>query len=71
MTTATTGRRGAMPFVLMYHSVCDYREDPYLVTVHPPRFEQQMRWLERRGLRGTSVRELLRAHRGGHARAPF
>ncbi len=56
-----------MPFVLMYHSVCEYREDPYLVTVHPARFEQQMSSLERRGRRGTSMRELLAAHRDGRA----
>jgi peptidoglycan/xylan/chitin deacetylase (PgdA/CDA1 family) len=50
-----------MPMVLMYHSVEPYQADPYLVTVSPPRFEQQMRWLARRGLRGTSVRDLLAA----------
>ncbi|MGH3521285.1 MAG: polysaccharide deacetylase family protein [Mycobacterium sp.] len=53
------------PPVLMYHSVAPYEQDPYLVTVHPARFEQQMRWLHRRGLRGTSMREMLAARREG------
>ncbi|WP_201787137.1 polysaccharide deacetylase family protein [Actinoplanes sp. TFC3] len=46
------------PFVLMYHSVQAYDTDPYRVTVHPDRFERQLRWLRRRGLRGVSMREL-------------
>jgi peptidoglycan/xylan/chitin deacetylase (PgdA/CDA1 family) len=54
-----------LPAVLMYHSVAPYDQDPYLVTVRPARFEQQLRWLRRRGLRGTSMRELLAARRGG------
>jgi peptidoglycan/xylan/chitin deacetylase (PgdA/CDA1 family) len=49
------------PLVWMYHSVALYEQDPYLVTVRPARFEQQLRWLHRRGLRGTSMRELLAA----------
>jgi peptidoglycan/xylan/chitin deacetylase (PgdA/CDA1 family) len=53
------------PLVLMYHSVAPYEQDPYLVTVRPARFEQQLRWLHRRGLRGTSMRELLAARREG------
>jgi len=57
-----------MPLVLMYHSVAPYQQDPYLVTVSPPRFEQQMRWLRGRGLRGTSMRELLDAQRRGTER---
>ena len=56
-----------MPLVLMYHSVEPYQADPYLVTVSPPRFEQQMHWLARRGLRGTSVRDLLAARAAGDA----
>ncbi len=60
-------RRG-MPMVLMYHSVHPYIEDPYLVTVRPPRFEQQIRWLSRRGLRGVSVAELLAAWAAGAGR---
>ncbi|HEX6401931.1 MAG TPA: polysaccharide deacetylase family protein [Pseudonocardiaceae bacterium] len=58
-------RGGRLPPVLMYHSVAPYEQDPYLVTVHPARFEQQMRWLHRHGLRGTSMRELLAARRAG------
>jgi peptidoglycan/xylan/chitin deacetylase (PgdA/CDA1 family) len=54
-----------MPMVLMYHSVQPYTEDPYLVTVRPARFEQQMRWLSRRGLRGVSIAELLAARAAG------
>jgi len=38
--------------VLMYHSVEPYAEDPYQITVSPRRFERQLRWLRRRGLRG-------------------
>jgi peptidoglycan/xylan/chitin deacetylase (PgdA/CDA1 family) len=53
------------PPVLMYHSVAPYDQDPYHVTVRPARFEQQLRWLHRRGLRGTSMRELLAARRDG------
>jgi peptidoglycan/xylan/chitin deacetylase (PgdA/CDA1 family) len=53
------------PPVLMYHSVAPYDQDPYRVTVRPARFEQQLRWLHRRGLRGTSMRELLAARRDG------
>jgi len=49
----------------MYHSVAPYDRDPYLVTVRPARFEQQLRWLYRSGLRGTSMRELLGARRDG------
>ncbi|HEY6424644.1 MAG TPA: polysaccharide deacetylase family protein, partial [Pseudonocardiaceae bacterium] len=56
------------PAVLMYHSVAPYDHDPYLVTVRPARFEEQLRWLHRRGLRGTSVRELLAARRGAAGR---
>jgi peptidoglycan/xylan/chitin deacetylase (PgdA/CDA1 family) len=54
-----------LPPVLMYHSVAPYDQDPYLVTVRPARFERQLRWLHRRGLRGTSMRELLAARRDG------
>ncbi len=58
----------ALPLVLMYHSVAPYEQDPYLVTVRPERFEQQLHWLHRRGLRGTSMRELLAARREGNDR---
>jgi peptidoglycan/xylan/chitin deacetylase (PgdA/CDA1 family) len=47
--------------ILMYHSVDPYTEDPYRVTVRPERFERQLRWLRRRGLRGVSMRELRAA----------
>lgn len=57
-----------MPMVLMYHSVDHYEHDPHLVTVTPKRFEDQMRWLHSRNLRGVSVRELLEAHTEGRAR---
>jgi peptidoglycan/xylan/chitin deacetylase (PgdA/CDA1 family) len=60
-----TGSVPGLPLVLMYHSVEPYRADPYLVTVSPPRFEQQMGWLARRGLRGTSVRDVLAARAAG------
>jgi peptidoglycan/xylan/chitin deacetylase (PgdA/CDA1 family) len=53
--------RQPQPIVLMYHSVAPYEHDPYRVTVSPYRFGQQMRWLERRGLRGVSIAELLDA----------
>ena len=49
------------PVILMYHSVAPYTEDPYRVTVRPDRFERQLRWLRRRGLRGVSMRELRAA----------
>jgi peptidoglycan/xylan/chitin deacetylase (PgdA/CDA1 family) len=52
---------GRMPVILMYHSVAPHEQDPYQVTVRPERFERQMRWLHRRGLRGASVREVLDA----------
>lgn len=61
-------RSTAFPFVLMYHSVSSYTQDPYRVTVDPERFEQQLRWLRRRGLRGTSMRELLDARNAGRSR---
>jgi peptidoglycan/xylan/chitin deacetylase (PgdA/CDA1 family) len=59
---------GSMPAVLMYHSVTTYQHDPYLVTVSPARFGEQMRWLRRRGLRGVSVAELLAARECGAGR---
>jgi peptidoglycan/xylan/chitin deacetylase (PgdA/CDA1 family) len=55
------------PLVLMYHSVEPYDADPYQVTVHPERFDRQLRWLRRRGLRGVSMRELLAARKAGTA----
>ncbi|EJZ06962.1 polysaccharide deacetylase family protein [Mycolicibacterium vaccae] len=58
----------AVPLVWMYHSIAPYDEDPYEVTMTPQRFESQMRWLRRRGLRGVSMQELLRATGEGRAR---
>lgn len=57
----------SVPLVLMYHSIEPYETDPYQVTVHPRRFERQLRWLRRRGLRGVSMRELLDAQAAGRA----
>jgi peptidoglycan/xylan/chitin deacetylase (PgdA/CDA1 family) len=50
-----------VPFVLMYHSVARFDDDPNAITTSPGRFAQQMRWLARRRLRGTSMGQLLRA----------
>ena len=55
--------RQRQPVVLMYHSVAADPEDPYRVTVSPQRFAEQMRWLDRRGLRGVSMGQLLDARR--------
>jgi peptidoglycan/xylan/chitin deacetylase (PgdA/CDA1 family) len=49
----------------MYHSVTPYEVDRYLITVSPQRFDQQLRWLRRRGLKGVCMRELLAARRTG------
>src|SRR6185437_11718028 len=54
-----------LPLVLMYHSVEPYETDPYRVTVHPRRFDQQLRWLGRRGWRAVSMAELLTAREPG------
>ena len=59
---------GGMPAIAMFHSVSPYDEDPYLVTVTPERFDRQMRWPRRRGLRGVSVSELMAACRDGNGR---
>jgi peptidoglycan/xylan/chitin deacetylase (PgdA/CDA1 family) len=58
----------AIPPVWMYHSIAPYDEDPYEVTVSPERFEKQMLWIHRRGLRGVSMAELLRAQEQGRDR---
>ncbi|MER5394362.1 polysaccharide deacetylase family protein [Saccharopolyspora sp. NPDC002686] len=65
-TWSDTGR--PFPYVLMYHSVAVYQHDPYLVTVDPRRFDQQLRWLRSNDLRGVSMRELMQARRAGDAR---
>jgi len=56
-----------VPVILMYHSITPYQEDPYGITVRPERFDQQMRWLSKRGRKGTSVQALLDAWRHGAA----
>ncbi|MFJ9039981.1 polysaccharide deacetylase family protein [Streptomyces sp. NPDC102406] len=56
---------GRSPWVAMYHSVDDCRDDPYNLTVTPDRLRQQLRWLRARGLRGVSVAELLDARSRG------
>jgi peptidoglycan/xylan/chitin deacetylase (PgdA/CDA1 family) len=61
-------RSPSMPAIMMYHSISPYEQDPYLITVSPRRFERQMDWLRRRGLRGVSVAELVAARERGHAR---
>ncbi|WP_460955322.1 polysaccharide deacetylase family protein [Parasphingorhabdus pacifica] len=72
--TQTVGKRAiadagdAFPYVLMYHSISTYTEDPYSVTVDPVRFESQLAWLRALGLRGVSMCELLRARERGGAR---
>ena len=55
----------SMPPVLMYHSVTPYEDDPYLVTVSPARFAEQMSWLRAHGLRGVSMAALLAARQAG------
>lgn len=66
---APAGRRPRhkVPWTLMYHSVGDCRDDPYLVTVTPFRLAGQLRWLSRHGLTGVSMRELLAARAEGRA----
>src|SRR5260370_37452503 len=61
----TATREGSMRVILMYRSIAPYEHDPSQATVRPARFEQQMRWLRRRGLRGASVREVLDARASG------
>ncbi len=60
-----TAAPAGMPAIAMFHSVSPYDDDPYLVTVSPDRFDRQMRWLRRRGLRGVAVGELMAACRAG------
>lgn len=55
----------ADPWLLMYHSVTPYTEDPYRVTVTPDRLRRQLRWLGNRGLRGVGVAELFRERAAG------
>lgn len=57
----------AWPQVFMYHAVTGAEVSPGL-CVSPERFEEQMSYLKRRGLRGVSMRELYRAARTGNTR---
>ncbi|WP_234320545.1 polysaccharide deacetylase family protein, partial [Streptomyces sp. SBT349] len=54
-------------WLFMYHSVAYTDPDPYRITVTPDRLHQQLGWLRRRGLRGVSIGELLRARAAGRA----
>lgn len=54
--------------ILMYHAVTQAREDPNNICVSPERFEAQMLYLQRRNLRGVSVRELRREAARGSTR---
>ena len=60
-------RADSKPLILMYHSIVDYQQDPFNITIRPKRFEQHMRWLHRRGRRCTSVGELVEAWRNNTA----
>lgn len=66
--SSKSAQLSTIPLVLMYHSVSPYDEDPFQVTITPQRFEQQMRWLRSRRLRGVSMRELLDSAAEGRAR---
>jgi peptidoglycan/xylan/chitin deacetylase (PgdA/CDA1 family) len=65
-----SGLRGLrhMPMILMYHGVAEVAEDPNKLCVTPRRFAEQMRWLERQGLRGVGVGTLIDAMRDGRQR---
>jgi peptidoglycan/xylan/chitin deacetylase (PgdA/CDA1 family) len=56
------------PLILMYHGVADAAEDPNQLCVSPARFAEQMAWLQRRGLRGVGIAELVGAMRAGRQR---
>jgi peptidoglycan/xylan/chitin deacetylase (PgdA/CDA1 family) len=53
--------------VLMYHAVARVAKDPNSICVSPEGFEAQMLHLKRRGLRGVSMSELMRAVRWDRA----
>ena len=65
--TRTPAAYPPWPRMLMYHSIARPAEDPNRICVSPRRFAAQMRHLKRRGLRGVSARELLRASDEGRA----
>jgi peptidoglycan/xylan/chitin deacetylase (PgdA/CDA1 family) len=56
------------PMILMYHGVAKVPEDPNLLCVSPSRFAEQMDWLERHGMRGVGISELVDAMRAGRSR---
>ena len=69
----TTGQPDSMrlrdaPMILMYHGIADATEDPNQLCVSPARFAEQLTWLERSGLRGVSMAELVAAMAAGQAR---
>jgi peptidoglycan/xylan/chitin deacetylase (PgdA/CDA1 family) len=57
-----------LPMILMYHAIAEVAEDPNKLCVTPGRFAEQMRWLERSGLRGVGVGALVDAMRDGRER---
>ncbi|WP_329490111.1 polysaccharide deacetylase family protein [Kitasatospora sp. NBC_01246] len=65
--TRAPAQEATSPWILMYHSVAVEEDDPYQLTVSPERFAEQIAWLHRRGRRGVSVRELMRARAAGRA----
>ncbi|WP_424213277.1 polysaccharide deacetylase family protein [Streptomyces sp. BI20] len=61
---------GAVPWVLMYHSVTAIAspdQDPYGITVTPEVLDAQLRRLVGQGLRGVSMGELWAARAAGRA----
>lgn len=52
----------------MYHAVCPPPDNPNTIFTSPELFQAQMRYLERRNLRGVSMRELRRASSMGNAK---
>lgn len=60
--------RIAVPPVLMYHSISPSRQpDPHRLRVHPQRLHRHLRLLERLGLRGVSLTELVHAQERGES----
>jgi FAD-dependent urate hydroxylase len=57
--------------ILMYHGVGRVDSDPHQLWVTPERFDSQMSWLRRRGLRGVSLSELCDAAAAGDAGGLF
>ena len=54
--------------ILMYHGIAEVDEDPNNLCVSPARFEEQMSWLHRHGMRGVGIGTLVDAMRTGHQR---